>query len=352
MNIAQAKEIDLNAFLAGLGFVPVKNDTSGTWYCSPFRDEKTASFKVSQDGKAWIDFAESPTGNNARAKKFASGSIIDFALSYWQLQSNDIRTALSHIRECQAGTAPARIQTKTKENQTQESQVSSLILHDVNDFNVWTGQGRGRTFSPQARYLEQRGLDPSKCAEWLKVVKFSSSKTPKKSWYAVGFPNIAGGYELRAKFGETNFKGVIGAKDISFIKPKNSPPRLFVFEGFPDFLTALHIFPPTIDPKKEAFLILNSAALIERGKAIIEQNQFKKLIVWSQNDKAGLDMAEQLYQFGSDTELIVGSMHHHYEGFKDLNEYWTATSKKSLSIEFYNDMEIKPTVTPTNAPKL
>ena len=104
MNIAQAKELNLNEFLAWLGHSPTKADPSGdNWYCSPFRDESTPSFKVSANGKVWSDFGASPltskfTASN-NAPKFAGGTIIDLALHYWRLPPDDIKTALGHIRQ-------------------------------------------------------------------------------------------------------------------------------------------------------------------------------------------------------------------------------------------------------------
>ena len=46
MNIEEAKSIQLEDYLRRMGFNPVKQQDS-IWYCSPFREEKTPSFKVS-----------------------------------------------------------------------------------------------------------------------------------------------------------------------------------------------------------------------------------------------------------------------------------------------------------------
>ncbi len=47
MNIETAKKIPLEAFLRRLGFSPVKQQGDSLWYRSPFREERTPSFKVS-----------------------------------------------------------------------------------------------------------------------------------------------------------------------------------------------------------------------------------------------------------------------------------------------------------------
>ena len=47
MNIEEAKSIQLEDYPQRMGFNPVKQQGDSIWYCSPFREEKTPSFKVS-----------------------------------------------------------------------------------------------------------------------------------------------------------------------------------------------------------------------------------------------------------------------------------------------------------------
>lgn len=47
MNIQEAKSIPLEDYLRCMGFNPVRQHGDSIWYCSPFREEKTPSFKVS-----------------------------------------------------------------------------------------------------------------------------------------------------------------------------------------------------------------------------------------------------------------------------------------------------------------
>lgn len=48
MNIEEAKSIPLEEYLRRMGFSPVRQHGDSIWYCSPFREEKTPSFKVSE----------------------------------------------------------------------------------------------------------------------------------------------------------------------------------------------------------------------------------------------------------------------------------------------------------------
>ena len=46
MNCQKAKQIDIISFLNKNGYVPHKTNDLVFWYLSPFRKEKTPSFKV------------------------------------------------------------------------------------------------------------------------------------------------------------------------------------------------------------------------------------------------------------------------------------------------------------------
>ncbi len=46
MNIEEAKCIPLEDFLKRLGFSPLRQHGDSLWYHSPFREERTPSFKV------------------------------------------------------------------------------------------------------------------------------------------------------------------------------------------------------------------------------------------------------------------------------------------------------------------
>lgn len=48
MNIEEAKSIPLEDYLRRMGFTPIRQQEDSIWYCSPFREEKTPSFKVSE----------------------------------------------------------------------------------------------------------------------------------------------------------------------------------------------------------------------------------------------------------------------------------------------------------------
>ena len=73
MNSSQAKKISLYSLMHHIGRSPVDVRKSGdeVWYCSPFRNEKTGSFKIKLSENVWYDFGEG-----------AGGNIIDFVMRY------------------------------------------------------------------------------------------------------------------------------------------------------------------------------------------------------------------------------------------------------------------------------
>lgn len=82
-----------------------------------------------------------------------------------------------------------------------------------------------------------------------------SYKTSDKTFFALGFANDSGGWELRNPY----FKGCMTPKSISTIKGKDGE-RLQIFEGFMDFLSwrKLH---PEIEADS---IVLNSLALLPK----------------------------------------------------------------------------------------
>ena len=63
MNIAEAREIPLEIILNKFGCEPTKNNETEAWFKSPFRNEKTASFKINRKMNRWFDHGEQIGGN-------------------------------------------------------------------------------------------------------------------------------------------------------------------------------------------------------------------------------------------------------------------------------------------------
>jgi hypothetical protein len=360
MNIQQAKEIPLDELLAWLGFTPAKNVNGELWYKSPFRaNDDTPSFKLSVSKKAWFDHGDQSS---------QGGSIIDFALRYYQLGDKDISGALRELRAYSGshvandrkqpthGAGNGQVRASKQPDLSEHPNLpieepTGHILNYVKEFEVWQGYGRNRKYSPLAQYLLDRAINPNIAAPYVVNIGFSPAKQPTKKWYGVGFRNNSGGFEVRAKFGDVGFKTCVGTKDLTFYagRPKEGEPkpnRLHVFEGFPDFLTYLCMF-EVINPQQENYLILNGATLAGRAiEALKNQEQkFEPVILWTQNDQAGQETAQAFLDLTDRTVLTAG---HYYEGFKDLNDAYKARKikhnepKAKFNPEFVQSLKSAP----------
>lgn len=349
-----AKSVSIETVLHALGFQAAKQSQNGElWYRSPFRDENTPSFHVLTKTNQWHDFGqgmERPADSITLAMKLTGKPFTEAC--EWLVGLSGVTIAKNTVK---ATPRPSVWQDGASKKPVNDNPVDTgHILEDVYEFSVWAGRGRNREFSPQARYLSNRGLDPNRCAPYLATIKFSPAHKKTAKWYAIGFPNNGGGYEVRAQFGQTHFKSCVGPRDITtlFAKvPKGEipPARLHVFEGFPDFLTFLHL-KPELDPKRENFLILNGTGMTARALSVIEagigenKQKFEPLILWTQNDTAGEEIAEQLYQQGIDLGVTVGSMQHLYSDHKDLSEFWQESRNNGQSIMANMTPQYRPAV--------
>ncbi|MEZ4614432.1 MAG: hypothetical protein R2867_02805 [Caldilineaceae bacterium] len=87
----RAKQTSMEEFLAWLGVRPEKEEKGELWYLSPVRQEKTASFKLTRDRRAWFDHGSGEGGN-----------ILDFGMAYFR---TDLRGAVEEVERMQGGAA-------------------------------------------------------------------------------------------------------------------------------------------------------------------------------------------------------------------------------------------------------
>lgn len=85
-------------------------------------------------------------------------------------------------------------------------------------------------------YLEERCIDTETARKACKEAHF---KRNGKNYFAIAFPNISGGYEIRNRY----FKACIAPKDISCIISSPESGICYIFEGFMDFLSFRAAFP-------------------------------------------------------------------------------------------------------------
>ena len=294
MNIDQIKKIKLQEFLATIDCKPVKQYGVNLMYLSPLRTEKHASFKVNTELNLWYDFGIGRGGN-----------IIDLAELLYN--SSDVSYLIRQIeRNAPSGVSVSLPKAKpnTPQNSFENIQVLSI------------------THPALIKYLGERCIDIEIARTVCKELHFD---TRGKHYFGIGFPNIAGGYEIRNPF----FKGGITPKDISLFHNEESKQSCFVFEGFIDFLSFMMLQRKENDGlKRQDYLVLNSVSNIQ--KALEPLSHYENVQCFLDNDEAGRNAYLRLSkEFGN----LVTDASTLYSGFKDLNEYLCAESKHSEKTE-------------------
>ena len=159
-------------------------------------------------------------------------------------------------------------------------------------------------------YVRERGIPLDLARLYLQEVSY---RVGDHHFRALGFPNDAGGFEVRSP----NFKGTLGAKDIRFL-PLQASPRAAVFEGFFDFLSVLAHYRK--DRAEANVLVLNSMSMLDRGIARLQAAKVTKLYTYLDHDAAGEKGLATLQAMPGWQVLDASGL---YAGFKDANKFWT-----------------------------
>lgn len=152
-------------------------------------------------------------------------------------------------------------------------------------------------------YLAKRGIPRNIAQQYCVQVDYTLHS---KRYYAIGFENNAHGYELRNPY----WKGAYPPKMITHIS--NGNPRVNVFEGFIDFLSAEKLgYNDGTDT-----IVLNSVSNV--AKAITPLSEYAVINCYLDNDPAGRATLARLQRKFGDKVLDKSAL---YPDHKDLNEY-------------------------------
>lgn len=173
---------------------------------------------------------------------------------------------------------------------------------------------RDLTHPALLRYLQGRGINVELAKRECKELHFTNNGRP---FFAIGFPNMAGGYEVRNSF----FKGCIAPKDITHIRQQGEPrEKCLVFEGFMDYLSFLTLrmknCPTMPDLDRQDYVILNSTVNVP--KAIDVLSPYERIHCMLDNDKAGFEATRAIEL---EYSYRVRDFSHNYRGYSDLNDY-------------------------------
>ncbi len=285
MNTNEAKQIRIEEYLHSLGYSPVRRQGGSLWYKSPFRNEQEPSFKVNTERNLWYDFGASKGGN-----------II--ALAQELYASDSLPYLLERIAEQAPGVRPVSFSfggqpvSKPSFQQLEAVPLSSPAL---------------------LSYLRQRGINTELAKRECREVHYL---TDGKPYFAVGFPNRSGGYEIRNKL----FKGCIAPKDITHIRQEQPKETCYLFEGFMDYLSFLTLrlerCPDRPDLDGQDYIVLNSTSNL--SKAIQPLGSYGHVHCFLDNDRAGMEAVRELQkEYG----LRIRDVSYIYGGYNDLNDF-------------------------------
>ena len=163
-------------------------------------------------------------------------------------------------------------------------------------------------------YLRGRGINIELAKRECKELRFEHNGKP---YFAIGFPNISGGYELRNRY----FKGCLAPKDITHIRQQGEQRGVcYLFEGFMDYLSFLTIRvnnnPEEPRTNEQDYMVLNSVTNLSKAEQLLQP--YTRIGSFLDNDQAGQRAYENLKKiFGNRLQ----DMSYHYAGHKDLNDY-------------------------------
>jgi len=323
MALENIKRIGIREYLGARGIKPQRERADRAMYLSPFRKETTASFSVNFDENVWYDHGIGE-----------GGSIIDL---------------VARMENCSVGEAIRRL-----ENEVSGGTLNTNVTAGAPSFSShWnntiapsqrTEQANSRIYIVSVvelghpalvDYLRERGIDPAMARKYCNEVRYSIGG---REYFAIGFRNDAGGWELRNR----NFKGSSTPKNITTVR--NGSDTVMVFEGFIDFLSYLSLKDnplPTIDTA-----VLNSVSNLRQ--AIPFHESHRTIHAFLDNDEAGRKALDSLRESLPGSEIVDQSPF--YRNHKDLNDYWRERATPKNSVEETNaaDQMKRPAPTEKN----
>ena len=298
MNIMQIKQISIVDFLLAIGIRPTKETTASAWYHAPYREDEDPSFKVNKNRNIWYDFATAK-----------SGDIIDLAVLVYRTQN--ISKVLKMIEQ-----ATPAVPLKARTFMPHPSSSSSEgIRPQVSAFQNLRIQALASM--PLLSYLSKRGIDLDIAKEECREAHYTCHG---KNYYAIAFPNEAGGYEIRNPY----YKGCIAPKAVSLIS-QGQTDSICLFEGFMDYLSFLTLHKQerlTVPCYGADLLVLNSVNNL--SKALPRLKCYKHIHCYLDNDDAGRRVVDMLRELKGDA---VHDMMEAYPLYKDLNDILVGKKK-------------------------
>lgn len=271
MNI-NIKNISITQYLIANGYESVKSAYGATWFNSPLREgDKKPSFKVDENKNVWFDHGSG-----------IGGTLFTLIRELYNISDREVFVILE-------GLDPSYQSIPLK-----QSSQSSLRIDQVVSL-------QSRLLS---EYLSNRGIELRFARQHISEIHYSIRE---KKYYAIGFKNDKGGWELRNK----HWKGSSSPKYFRTIQGKES--GLNVFEGFIDYLSALTYFKSPF--LKNTTIVLNSVSFVKSLIPLLDS--YTQVNLFLDNDTAGENTMKAIISTHSNTRNYAKEF---YPDHKDFNE--------------------------------
>lgn len=277
-SLADLKQLDIVDYLAKLDHLPVKVSGHNYWYLSPLRFEKEASFKVDRKLNAWYDHGIGKGGN-----------LVDFGILYYGCSVKEF------LQKMLVNDFSFQQQTPVKSQEKAECE-NKIIITDTHPIKNMA----------LAYYLQERKIPLDVARLYCREVTYQLNN---KEYYALGFANDSGGFELRNKY----FKGSSSPKDSTLIRIEGAE-QLTVVEGFFSFLSYQSILKAQAQPDTD-FLVLNSLSFVQKNIDRMQSYPVTKLML--DNDLAGDNATAKILVISP----AIKDERKLYLGHKDLNDF-------------------------------
>lgn len=264
--------------LKKFGYYATRQTEKQAWFLSPLRSENKASFKVDLNLNRWYDHGAGIGGN-----------VIDLVCLVKQCSVNEALQILCGENISFSFQQPISSTGTGKLLITK----STILRHPA-----------------LIQYLASRGIRLSIANEFCSEIYYSYNE---KEYFAIGLKNNSGGYELRNRF----YKNSSTPKDITLIKNQNK--NLVICEGMFDLLSLASYYKNV--SSRADILVLNSISFIR--KVIPEIQNYLCVELYLDRDNAGIKATKTL--LNSSSKCIDMSLL--YQGFQDINEWWSKNGK-------------------------
>jgi len=287
INCNEAERIDIVTYLESLFIKPEKANGNHYWYLSPLRGEKIPSFEINRKLNVWYDHGIGK-----------GGKLVDLGILLHHCSVQEFLEKLN-TRE-QFFSFHRQTMPLQKPEEVVEKKIKLIAADPLTDPIL-------------CHYLETRNIPVEIAKNYCRQITYLNGQ---KQFYAIGFKNNSGGFELRSP----NFKSTVSPKDFTFLNTQKWE-AVAVFEGFTDFLSLI-ASGKQILPELTNFLVLNSLSFFEKARPVMEQHERVYLLL--DNDAAGKNCVKRALSLSHK----YNDLSNRYQHDKDINE-WLMKEKKS-----------------------